>query len=210
MIDVGEAWIADKDGSSSRRLAEGGAPAWSADGLWLCYQPAGATFQVAIIRPDGSGSRLVGSGYDPAWGPTGARLAYARVDGSTGSIVIVSAAAPPGAESVAFATESPLHHPVWLFENLVAFWMDGDVWLIDLRSSDAPTRLTTGLGVADGAELSVTQDGAWLMFSSPELAGGKIHVVSAKGGWALAAIDAGPGRVPSGDPSPERRGLNLR
>ncbi len=55
MIDLGEAWIADKDGSSARQLAAGGAPAWSADGLWLVYQPEGPTFQVAIIRPDGSG-----------------------------------------------------------------------------------------------------------------------------------------------------------
>ncbi len=60
MIDLGEAWIADKDGSSARLLAAGGAPAWSADGLWLAYQPEGATFQVAVIRPDGSGQHVVG------------------------------------------------------------------------------------------------------------------------------------------------------
>jgi hypothetical protein len=64
MIDLGEAWIADKDGSSARRLAPGGAPTWSADGLWLVYQPEGATFQVAVIRPDGSGQRVIGSGYE--------------------------------------------------------------------------------------------------------------------------------------------------
>ena len=200
MIDLGEAWISDKDGSSGHQLAPGGAPAWSADGLWLVYQPEGATFQVAVIRPDGSGQRVIGSGYDPAWSPSvAARLVFARADGSNGALIVASADAS-SKETVVFDSPSPLHHPVWLDESHIAFWMDGDLWRIDLLVSDTPSRLTTGLGVADGAELSVTS--GWLMFSSPDLANGRIHIVADKGGWAVAPIDAGPVSRPIWRPVP--------
>ena len=200
MIDLGEAWIADKDGSSARMLAAGGAPIWSRDGLWLAYQPEGATFHVAIIRPDGSGKRDIGSGYDPAWSPASpARLVFARADGSNGALIVASADVS-SKETVVFQATSPVHHPVWLDENHIAFWMDGDLWRIDLLVSDTPNRLTTGLGVTDGAELSVTE--GWLMFSSPDLAGGRIHVVGDKGGWALAPLDVGPVSRPIWRPAP--------
>lgn len=202
MIDVGTAWIANKDGSSPRLLAAGSAPIWSADGLWLCYQPGGAAYQVAIIRPDGSGNRIVSGGYDPAWSPIAARLGFVRVDGSNASLVVATADAPVGTESIVFETRSPLYHPAWSSDDSIAFWMDGDLWRLDFGITDKPMRLTTGLGVSEGAVLSVSPDGEWLMFSSPELSDAQIYIVSIDGGWVPAGIELSPATRPIWRPVP--------
>ncbi len=141
-------------------------------------------------------------GYDPAWSQVGARLVFAAMDGSSGSLVVAAADAPAGSSSVAFQTAAPLFHPSWLAGDGIVFWMGGDVWRLDAGSPAAPVRLTTDLGIAEGAPLSVSPDGRWLLFASPTLPTAQMYVVSIDGGWAPVGIGPGTMTDPIWRPEP--------
>jgi Tol biopolymer transport system component len=65
------------DGSSPRRVGNGGAPDWSPDGKRIVLTLAGA---IAVVRADGTGLERVvdgpGMAGDPAWSPDGRWIAF--------------------------------------------------------------------------------------------------------------------------------------
>lgn len=71
-------YVMDADGSNPSRLAQGGAPSWSPDGLQIAFVGSGG---ISVIGVDGSNLRiLASSGSAPAWSPDGSQIAFQRID----------------------------------------------------------------------------------------------------------------------------------
>ena len=181
VIDTGDAWIANADGSAQRRLAAGTSPTWSPDGAWLLFQPDTGVFELGLVRPDGSDLHSLGRGGSPAWTPDG-RIVYLRSD-VPAATTTVRVIALDGTATDLFTAPGDLASPAMLVDGTVVFLLDGDVWRLDPGSPE-PVRLSEGLQAASA--LSPSPDGQRLAVA----AGGSLPglaVVSLDGGWARIA-----------------------
>jgi TolB protein len=70
-------YVMDRDGSSIRRLRQGGGARWSPDGHWLAFHDLGG---LAVVAADGTGRRSLGQGFAPTWSPDGLQVAYVKVE----------------------------------------------------------------------------------------------------------------------------------
>ena len=183
IIDAGEAWIADADGSNQRRLSASSSPTWSPDGAWLLVQPSGVVFEVGVMRPDGTDYTSLDSGYDPSWTPAGG-IVYAQSDFPAATTTIRTVTLD-GLASDRFTASGEIGWPQMLASGQIAFVLEGDVWLLAPGSS-APTRLTQGLQVASRPSLS--PDGAWVALAT----GGTDP------GLAIVSLDGAVERLRSG------------
>ena len=183
MIDLGEAWIADADGSNQRRLPASSSPTWSPDGAWLLAQHVGVVFEVGVMRPDGTDYTALGSGYDPSWTPAGG-IVYARSDFPAATTTIRTVTLD-GLASDQFTGSGEIHWPQMLASGQIVFVLEGDVWRLGPGSS-APARLTQGLQVASRPSLS--PDGAWVALAT----GGTDP------GLAIVSLDGAVERLRSG------------
>ena len=125
-IDVGETWVARRDGSGATRIAAGDLRAWSADGTLLAGQADAAVHEVAVVPVAGGTPRILSIGDEAVWWPAGPVVAFRAWDGVRASIVIADARqdaaqlvyrAPDGRSIDALA---------WLPDDALAFVMDGE------------------------------------------------------------------------------------
>ena len=78
-----EAWIARRDGTGLKKLANGATPRWSPDGKRLLFirgseaEPNGEP-DIYVIKSDGTGERKLGPGRWPDWSPDGKKIAFSR------------------------------------------------------------------------------------------------------------------------------------
>ncbi len=184
VIDTGDAWIVDADGSRPVMLMAGTSPIWSPDGQWLHLQPDSGAFEIAVLRPDGSGFRRLAGGSDGAWSPDSRRIAAVVADASgRASLGIIDVAT--ASVTMLVHAHSSLRAPLWLSDDRVVFVMDGDLYRLDLDAGRV-TPLTAGLGLGERAgRLNASPDGQWLAFAatSGDAPAGDIFVASVDGGW---------------------------
>ena len=184
VIDTGDAWIVDADGSRAAMLMAGTPPIWSPDGQWLLIQPDSGAYEIAVLRPDGTGFRRLAGGQDGAWSPDSVRIAFVGGDAegwaSLGIVEVATASVTRLVEA-----QSTLRAPLWLSDDRVVFIMDGDLYRLDLDAGRV-TPLTAGLGLGErGGRLSASPDGQWLAFAatSGDAPAGDIFIASVDGGW---------------------------
>ena len=81
VIDAGDTWVVNLDGSGARTLG-GGTGSWSPNGEWILLLGAsGAESDATIVHPDGTGARKLGTCRDAAWSLDGAQLACTELQG---------------------------------------------------------------------------------------------------------------------------------
>ena len=148
-------WLANADGSGTRRLTAGEEPAWAPNGRQIAFTRAGVVY---LLTVNGAERRLV-AGQNPAWA-NDERLAYDR-DGTvySGTTALVSG------EDPAFSPDG----------ESIAFVRDGDLFTIASDGS-GEQQLTTGLG--DVTEPAWSPPGTRIAFVS----GGTIQVLDLNGG----------------------------
>lgn len=78
-----ESWVARRDGTGLRKLADGATPRWSPDGKRLLFIRGSETEpkqepDLYVIKPDGTGERKLGPGRWPDWSPDGRRIVFSR------------------------------------------------------------------------------------------------------------------------------------
>ncbi len=184
VIDTGDAWIVDADGSRPVMLMAGTPPIWSPDGQWLLIQPDSGAWEISVLRPDGSGFRRLTGGSDGAWSPDSSRIAFVGGDANgRASFGIVDVGT--GSVTIQVHAQSSLRAPLWLSGDRVVFIIDGDLYRLDL-DAERVTPLTAGLGLGErGGRLSASPDGQWLAFAATggDAPAGDIFLASVDGGW---------------------------
>ena len=78
-----ECWVARRDGTGLRKLADGATPRWSPSGDRLLFirgeqDDAGRESQIYVIKADGTGERKLCPGRWPDWSPDGKRITFSR------------------------------------------------------------------------------------------------------------------------------------
>lgn len=179
VIDTGDAWIAQSDGSAQQQLMPATSPAWSPDGAWLSMTPdtGTGTVEFGLVRPDGTGYHVLTRGGAQSWTPDG-RIVYVRADDPKASTTL-RVITVDGAVTDLFTAPGEIESPQMLESGRVVFVLDGDVWRLDPGSRD-PVRLSQGLQAA--SPLSLSPDGAWAAIAAGGTLPG-LAVVSVDGGW---------------------------
>ncbi len=181
VIDAGDTWIVNLDGSSERRLG-GGAGSWSPDGTWILLLGAsGAEPDATIVHPDGNGARQLGRCWGAAWSPDGTSLACTELQGTEGEMRAIAVA--DGTLRMTFSEHAQLASPTWLSDRRMVMVMSGTgdpavgagdhLYLVDFVRHESRMLL-------DGAATvtSVAPGGAWL---AADVGGTDIHLVSVDG-----------------------------
>lgn len=190
MVDVGETWIARRDGTGATRLAAGDLRAWSADGTMLAGQADAVVSEVAVVPVAGGEPRILSIGDEVAWWPAGPIVAFRASDGVRSSIVIADARQDAAQLAYRAPEGMTIDALAWLPDDALAFVMDGDLWRLDYGAV-APVPLTDGLAI-DGS-LSVSADGGWIAFTTPVDGVMALGIASPYGGWRI--LDLGPDPV---------------
>jgi Tol biopolymer transport system component len=177
IIDTGDAWIANADGTEPRKLMTGTSPTWSPDGAWLLLNPDSGTFELGLVRPDGTGYNSLGLGNDPSWTPDG-RIVYLRSNDPAATVTL-RVVALDGTATDLFTAPGELGSPRMLADGRVILVWNGDVWRLDPGSKE-PIRLTQGLTVVSGP--SPSADGRWAAVAVGGTEPGLV-VLSIDGGW---------------------------
>lgn len=190
VIDAGDTWTANADGSNSRKVGDG-TGTWSPDGSRILLVGAsGAAPDVTVVRPDGSGARQLGDCWNAAWSPDGRRLACTRWDEPKGTLFTIDVAT--GTTSALLEAEVAISDPTWVSaepEQLAitmarsgtdpsALAPENDLYLFRPGAGE-PARLTTGLSVE--GPIGVSPEGAWLAFTAVDGDTRNVHVVSTAG-----------------------------
>jgi len=168
MIDVGETWVMEADGSNARLLHAGAFESWSPDGAWLAGQPESATVEIAFVGVDGQGFQVLAPGYDPVWSSDGDRITYVAVDEAGAYIREIY----PQNGDIDTLVEAPadanLAAPAWAANENRMFVRDGDLWVFGQRVGRA-SQVTDGLEIPGGAAsdpLAISPDGTWVAFTN--------------------------------------------
>jgi Tol biopolymer transport system component len=177
VIDTGDAWIANADGSEPRKLMAGTSPTWSPDGSWLLLNPSGGAFELGLVRADGTGYHSLAGGYDPSWTPDG-RIVYLRSDYPSDTVTLLVIALD-GTATDLFTAPGEIASPRMLADGRVIFVWNGDAWRLDPGSKE-PFRLTEGLAIV--SSLSASADGKWAAVAIGGISPGLV-AVSIDGGW---------------------------
>ncbi len=167
VIDAGDTWVVNVDGSAVRSLG-GGTGAWSPDGEWILLLGAsGAEPDATILHPDGTGVRHLGMCQDAAWSLDSTKLACIELQGTEGTMRTISVI--DGSEHV-FSEDAKLARPTWLSDRRMVMTMTGTggpaveagdhLYLVDFQTGDSSSLLddtATVTSVAPGATwLAVT------------------------------------------------------
>ena len=188
VVDAGDAWIADADGSDARKVGAG-TGTWSPDGAWILLLGAsGAAPDATVIRPDGTGPRALGNCWNATWAPDSARITCTRWDEPRGTVSTVDIAT--GATTVLFEASAAIGDPTWVSDDFLALTMtrlyasptalppENDLLLLDVRAGVA-RRLTTGLSIT--GPVDVSPDGGWLAFTVVDGEARNVYLVSVAG-----------------------------
>ncbi|MEU8523020.1 protein kinase [Streptomyces sp. NBC_01216] len=175
--DGASVWLADADGSNSRRLASiaGGRVSWSPDGTRLAVlRTAKGVQQLFVVDiADGAARQLTtGTGRveDPAWSPDGTRIAVCMQAGDAGwQIHLVDPAAPGSAPRQLTRLPHPAFDPVWSPDGRTFAYTagkygegtQGDIRLIGTDGTGDRALVATGAHEMDPAW---SPDGSWLAF----------------------------------------------
>ena len=181
VIDAGDAWVVNLDGSNARRLGEG-TGSWSPSGKWILLLGAsGAEPDATIIRPDGTGARQLGRCEGAAWSPDGTMLACTAVLGTDGELRTIRVA--DGATMMTFSEHARVAHPTWLATDRIVVVLtgtgspevaDGDhLYLVDFGMHQERVLLDETANVT-----SVAPGGDWI---AVDVGATDIHLVSVDG-----------------------------
>ena len=181
VIDAGDTWLVNLDGTYERRLGPG-AGSWSPAGDWILLGGAsGGAPDATLIHSDGTGARPLGACWDAAWSPDGSELACSGVDGKDGEIRAMRVS--DGALMMTFSEHAQVTDPTWMTATRVALMMRGTgspevapgdhLYLVDFSTGE--TRL-----LVDGAVTvtSVAPGGDWLAVT---VGSSDIHLISVDG-----------------------------
>ena len=170
VIDAGDAWVVDVDGSNVRRLGDG-TGSWSPSGEWILLLGAsGAEPDATIIHPDGTDARQLGRCEGAAWSPDGTMLACTGVQGTDGELRTIGVA--DGAPTMTFSEHARVDHPTWLAKDRI---------VVVLTGTGSPE-------VADGAHLYLVDFG---MHQERVLLDQTANVTSVAPGGDWIAVDVG-------------------
>jgi Tol biopolymer transport system component len=180
------------DGTSTRRITGGLAPAWSPDGTRLAYECGS---DICTINADGTGSRAITSGgafnRHPTWSPDGLKIAFAS---STANATDLYLAAASGAGAVRLTQGvGVVGNPAWSPDGTqIAFDCQVDAGNLDICVVRADgtgfTRLTSDPASDYGAAWE--PDGSALAFATTRFGFDEIVLMSPTGG-NVARIGAG-------------------
>ncbi len=178
VIDAGDTWLVNLDGSNPRRLGAG-TGSWSPDGQWILLLGAsGAEPDATIVHPDGTGARQLGRCWDAAWSPDGTQLACTELQGTEGELRMIKVA--EGSVGMTFSEHAQLAKPTWLSDRRMVMVMSGTgnpaveagdhLYFVDFQTGE--TRM-----LLDGTATvtSVAPGGTWLAVT---VGSGNVHLVS--------------------------------
>jgi Tol biopolymer transport system component len=212
VIDAGDTWVANADGSGARMVGAG-TGSWSPDGSRILLVGAsGAAPDATVVRPDGSGARQLGDCRGAAWSPDGRRLACTRWDEPRGTLYTIDVAT--GTTSTILESDVAIGDPAWVSSEpeLLAITMarpgadpsalqpGNDLYLFR-PGVDKPVRLTNGLSIE--GPINVSPDGAWLAFTAVGGETRNVHVVSTAGDERQVTGNGATG-APSWQPESDR------
>ena len=181
VIDAGDTWVVNLDGSGARTLG-GGTGSWSPNGEWILLLGAsGAESDATIVHPDGTGARQLGTCRDAAWSLDGEQLACTVLRGSEGELRMIKVA--DGSDGMTLSEHAQLARPTWLSDRRMVMTMTGTgnpnvgagdhLYLVDFQTGESRSLLD-----ATATVTSVAPGGEWLAVNVGE---NDIHLVSVDG-----------------------------
>jgi Tol biopolymer transport system component len=132
----------------------------------------------------------------PLWSPDDGQLAFVSGRDAEGEIY-VRPTSGQGDARLLFTAGAQINLTDWSSDGRLIFFNrldtsnDGDIWTLDMQTSDATVLMS---GKSDQSDASLSPDGRWLAFVSNESGKYEVYVQSfpeAKGRWMVSS-DAGP------------------
>jgi TolB protein len=171
-------YLADADGRSIRRFADGSSPDWSrvTKKIVFARQHGQNASDVVVMSPDGTGVRVLASGTNPRWSPDGSKISFSD---SQPKIHVIDADGSHDRTLGAIAVTPPVWSPDG---SRLAYGCSGGRLCVDDANGKEGHML--GKSMPAAAAFSWSPDGARIAYTANNLAAGggiDIRVVGADG-----------------------------
>ncbi len=151
-------------------------PAWSPDGKWIAYDsnsesPNGMNF-IWLMRSDGSEKRRItyepsqGEIRMPHWSPGGNKIVHIRsLVGTFSSEIFIMDSNGTNPNRLTFNSATDCHPRYSPDGTKIAFWSDGNLWVMDATGSNLRQLTTQGIDATFGLPFSWSPDGKGIVYT---------------------------------------------